>query len=289
MARRRRTSAFEDLINLAAMLPWWLALLLAIGSYFAIHHYAVMEVSAPMVPGRIGDAVAKQLTKTLALFGQYLVPSCFALGALISVIGRRKRAKLYEAVARQSAADALNRMSWREFEMLVGESFRRHGYAVTETGGSADGGVDLVLTRGGETYLVQCKQWRAFKVSVNIVRELYGVMAAWGAAGGFVVTSGVFTEDARQFASGRNIELIDGKKLFAMIKGVRRADSHQRAPMFSMDAPQPSSPATVNDSAPACPKCGSSMRLRTARKGVNAGQSFWGCSRFPNCRGIRPI
>lgn len=39
--------------------------------------------------------------------------------------------------------------------------------------------------------------------------------------------------------------------------------------------------------APACPKCGSSMVMRTAKSGSNAGNSFWGCSSFPNCRGIR--
>jgi restriction system protein len=38
---------------------------------------------------------------------------------------------------------------------------------------------------------------------------------------------------------------------------------------------------------PACPKCGSPMVERTAKSGSNAGKSFWGCSRFPACRGIR--
>lgn len=39
---------------------------------------------------------------------------------------------------------------------------------------------------------------------------------------------------------------------------------------------------------PHCPICGSAMRLRTARQGPHAGQAFWGCSAFPDCRGIRP-
>jgi restriction system protein len=52
--------------------------------------------------------------------------------------------------------------------------------------------VDLVLQRDGEKHLVQCKQWRATRVSVMVVRELFGVMAATGAVGGFVVTSGRF-------------------------------------------------------------------------------------------------
>lgn len=34
----------------------------------------------------------------------------------------------------------------------------------------------------------------------------------------------------------------------------------------------------------ACPKCGSPMRLRTPRRGPNAGKQFWGCSRYPVCK-----
>ena len=43
------------------------------------------------------------------------------------------------------------------------------------------------------------------------------------------------------------------------------------------------------DISPRCPKCGSEMVLRTARRGNNQGESFWGCSRFPECRGISNI
>lgn len=38
-----------------------------------------------------------------------------------------------------------------------------------------------------------------------------------------------------------------------------------------------------------CPKCGSVMIKRVASKGVNAGREFYGCSRFPKCRGIMNI
>jgi len=34
----------------------------------------------------------------------------------------------------------------------------------------------------------------------------------------------------------------------------------------------------------ACPACGSVMVLRTAKRGTNAGNQFWGCSRYPACR-----
>jgi len=41
------------------------------------------------------------------------------------------------------------------------------------------------------------------------------------------------------------------------------------------------------DSTPGCPICGKAMVLRTARKGASAGQPFWGCSRYPQCKGTR--
>ncbi len=37
---------------------------------------------------------------------------------------------------------------------------------------------------------------------------------------------------------------------------------------------------------PICNKCGASMILRTAQKGENAGQKFWGCSNYPKCRNV---
>ena len=40
---------------------------------------------------------------------------------------------------------------------------------------------------------------------------------------------------------------------------------------------------------PACPLCGKPMRHRTAGKGPRAGQSFWGCAGYPDCRGTQEI
>jgi len=38
-----------------------------------------------------------------------------------------------------------------------------------------------------------------------------------------------------------------------------------------------------------CPKCRERMVLRKAKRGKNAGREFWGCPRFPRCRGVRKI
>ena len=38
-----------------------------------------------------------------------------------------------------------------------------------------------------------------------------------------------------------------------------------------------------------CPKCGSDMVKRVAKRGQNVGNEFLGCSRFPKCKGIRSL
>lgn len=275
---RKRQSPFEDIIELTAMVPWWIGVLLAVVSLLILHNLAAIKVTASMKPGEMGNFAVKQLLVSLAFFGQFVLPVAFLVGAIISAIKNRKCEALISSVQGNASAAVLNDMSWSEFEMLVGEYFRRKGYEVAETGGSgSDGGVDLELKKDKERFLVQCKQWRAYKVSVNTVRELYGVMAARGATGGYVVTSGRFTEDAKAFAAGRNIELIDGRSLDAMIKSVHPVPS---AKVFrSIEIEQ----------SPACPICNSIMIKRTAKRGATAGSQFWGCPKYPNCRGTLPL
>ena len=43
---------------------------------------------------------------------------------------------------------------------------------------------------------------------------------------------------------------------------------------------------SAKDPVPACPTCGKAMVLRTAKAGKNAGHQFWGCSAYPDCKGV---
>ena len=292
----------EDVLDLLAMLPWWACVVLAAVSYLFLHRLAV-PIQASDIQGQGGAVIGAMMQKAviygLATAGQYIVPILCLAAAAVSAWRRKQRQTMVSDVFQARNADVLDAMSWREFELLVGEAYRLQGYRVTELGGAGpDGGVDLVLIKGSEKFFVQCKQWKAYKVGVTTVRELYGVMAAKGATGGFVVTSGRFTSDAKDFAQGRNIELIDGPQLFAMIQQARQAQG-QSTPSRS-EAPNtrgiPDGPARVvapkpasanETSQPECPRCGAAMALRTARQGTNAGSGFWGCSTYPRCRGTR--
>lgn len=52
------------------------------------------------------------------------------------------------------------------------------------------------------------------------------------------------------------------------------------------DQPDRSDRTDPTDHIPACPKCGKAMVLRTAKTGKMAGKSFWGCSGYPECKGV---
>jgi len=48
-------------------------------------------------------------------------------------------------------------------------------------------------------------------------------------------------------------------------------------------------PPDSSDHIPKCPQCGKLMALRTARQGKNSGSQFWGCTGYPDCKGIAPL
>jgi restriction system protein len=150
---------------------------------------------------------------------------------------------------------------------------------VSEPGNeSPDGRVDLRLNRDGELTLVQCKRWNIFKVGVDPVRELLGVMAAEGAERGIFVSTGTYTNAALRFAKDQPFELIDGVKLAEMLPASKheKSDSATTQPTTATDSAQQSAPFRSH-----CSKCNGSMDLKKARKGKNAGRHFWGFS-FPN-------
>jgi restriction system protein len=274
----RRKGELTLLMEIASKWPWKVSATLVPISYAVWHLIAVAGNPAASITSLsdVGSVVIHGYTHAFATIFQYIFPLIFLIAAVASFARRSRSIALFDDVRGDTGA-TITALKWQDFEAVVGEGFRHRGFEVNERGGaSPDGGVDLVLVRGHERFLVQCKHWRAQQVGVSVVRELYGVMAAERVAGGYVVTSGTFTKDARRFASGRNIELIDGKGLDGLLR------DGQNAALAGKRAPDSSSLAEKR--APTCPKCQSPMVMRTAKKGSNVGGSFWGCSQFPRCR-----
>ncbi|MEO8460697.1 MAG: restriction endonuclease [Dokdonella sp.] len=259
----------EKLHEVLAQVPWPIGAALGVVAYLVIRYGFAWYLSEH--GGRLGQGFAQQQSGVIALFGYIALGICW-FGALLSFIGRDKRRRL---LAAQTGLDSLSDISWRRFEMLVGEAFRRQDYAVEETGlGGADGGIDLILRKDGKTTLVQCKQWRTRQVKVNVVREMYGVMTHHHADAVKIVAIGNYTVDAERFARDKPIELIHGEALLAMVREAQIA-----APSTASSAPSavPLSPKILE-----CPKCNTPMVRRANRR---TGETFWGCANYPRCRG----
>lgn len=112
--------------------------------------------------------------------------------------------------------DDLMALSPSQFEGWVQGLFQDRGYFVHNTPTIADHGIDLwLVTPAGERVVVQCKRYGG-TVGEPVVRDLYGVMQHEEASRGFLVTTGRFSEAAREWAQGKPIDLIDGPQLVRM-------------------------------------------------------------------------
>jgi len=174
--------------------------------------------------------------------------------------------------------ETLDRVEWKRFEDLCCAFYREKGITAQTTALGADGGVDIRLFQdpaeaGRVTAVVQCKALSR-QVGVATVRELRGVMAHEKAEKGFFMAPRGFTPDARAFAAENRITLVDGKLFLAMLQ---RLPADSAARLLAL--------ATEGDwTTPTCPQCGDKMATRESIRGT-----FWGCRRFPGCRGRLPM
>lgn len=280
---RGRRGLLDDL----AALPWPVGLVAGALGFGLIRHG--IPAWASRQPGPLAQAFGN--TDAFVPLAWIVLVAC-STASLFSWLDARRKRRMLDA---QSGLASIAALGWRDFERLVGEAFRRQGYAVEESGlGGADGGVDLILRKDGQRTLVQCKQWRRRKVPVNVVREMYGLLAHHDAHAVRIAALGGFTRDAARFAADKPIELIeliDGDTLFAMIRSVqdgpREASAVSDSVPPSVNAriePVLNAPIAPEPIAPDCPRCGAAMVERTNRF---TATKFWGCTRYPACRGTR--
>ena len=267
MARRKQSG-----LDFIASMPWPVGMTLGVVAFMLIRYGLGMYLSAS------GSSITQGLGRQMLTSGMLVPLAWLALavcwvGALLSYLGSRKRTQL---LAGQTGLDSLRAMDWREFELLVGEAFRRRGYAVEETGmGGADGGIDLILSKDGRRELVQCKQWRKAQVSAPVVWEMWGLAAHHGVEGVKSVCVGQFSSAEGAFARDKPIQLINGTQLAALVREIQTPGS----PTTQVERIEPTL------ARPTCPTCASRMVHRANRR---TGEPFWGCSDYPRCRGTRP-
>jgi len=263
---RRRNESFGEILLKS---PWWVSAMLGVFAFAGLRWglrawWGDNKVFQPF------ESVAANFAPVAALFFGLLAGLSFWLG--------KRRQTL---VDQQTSLESLRAVPWKEFEFLVAEAYRRQGYEVNfSLGKGADGGVDLVLRKSGRTSQVQCKQWNVFSVGAPVIREMFGLLTAEQADEAIIVTSGKFTSEAECFAQGKPIKLVDGPRLLGLVKQVQS---------LMPTSNNLTTAATEPDETPFCPACGKVMVPRTARRGINAGNKFWGCPDYPGCKSTRQM
>lgn len=122
--------------------------------------------------------------------------------------------------------DLIYDVTSREFEEIVEQLLKDEGFETLLTNSTRDGGRDIIAIKAGingkpVVFYVECKRYsRQNKVTVGIVRSLYGVQTSDKINKACVITSSLFTKDAIEFAQKQNvmIDLVDGDALHEMIQ-----------------------------------------------------------------------
>lgn len=168
-------------------------------------------------------------------------------------------------------AQTIEELDWYQFEKLVALLFSNEGWQVERRGGAnEDGGIDLIARRPGRDDLaVQCKHWKAWNLGVARVREFLGALMHAELKAGLIIATKGYTDQAERLARQHNIRLMDKSAL------IRRLE--ETGSRFA-----PAVRALLEDPTKHCPKCEAPMILR------QTATPFWGCSRYPRCRGKMP-
>ena len=125
------------------------------------------------------------------------------------------------AIEYRSLSD-LKRMHPFKFEDYVAKLYKNMGYSVKQTKRTGDGGKDIVATKNGQTYFVECKRY-SDPINVHKMRDFVGACVLGGKdIKGIYVTPSSFTNDAKSAANRIGIQMIDGNKLMSMIRSKTR-------------------------------------------------------------------
>lgn len=113
-----------------------------------------------------------------------------------------------------------SKMNGYEFEEFITELLNKMDFKAEQTALSGDGGIDIVAYSNRPffkgKYIIQCKNWNNV-VGAPEIRDLYGVVMSERANKGIIITTSDFTQQALDFSYDKNLELINGKQLYAII------------------------------------------------------------------------
>lgn len=272
MAKDSLTDDIIGLVKFAGFhLPFWALPLISIAGGVLVY----IGVSALLSP------ILEYAPASARALPVYAGGAAFLIIFIAAGFGWVERLNRKSIYSQTNSLEELRGLTWRDFELLISELYRKAGYSVTEGPGNApDGGIDLDLrSPSGERVLVQCKHWKGQKIGVSVVREMLGVLTREKADLVTIVGTGYFTKEALKWAKNQPIELVDGPKLLKLIERFSGGSKSE-----SQVVPPPADSVNEETNNTICPRCGNDLVQRIARQGKHAGSKFYGCSQYPKCR-----
>lgn len=113
--------------------------------------------------------------------------------------------------------DDIDQMDGYSFEEFLVHLYVEMGYRVEHTKLSGDQGADLIISKNGESYVVQAKK-HSKKINNKAVQEVTAAIKYYHADGGIVVTNSEFTDSAILLAYPNDISLIGREKLIRLLE-----------------------------------------------------------------------
>lgn len=186
---------------------------------------------------------------------------------LIRSIKRTQHTKDYQ----NSSLYQIDKMDGIGFERYLKWLFEQRGYKASTTQTTNDFGADLILSKDGKKIVVQAKRYGS-NVGIQAIQEVFTAQHYFDCEEAWVVTNSRFTKSAKLVGQKVNVRLIGRDELESFVNHGKSEESIER---YKDDAKKETHE---------CPKCGQPLKLRQSNKA-----SFYGCSRFPNCKHTEKI
>ena len=175
--------------------PWWISVVIAL---------ALGMLGATVLPDRYRVAGA--------LSG---LPF-----AVIGVLAARRQWRLPSAARVAQTQQALARMTWPAFALMLEQAFKGDGYTV-QRGASAP--ADFQLERAGRRMLVCARRWKSARIGLQDLRALQTARKAEDVSDALYISLGEISDNAQPFAAEHGITIWQAAELAHALRDTRFA------------------------------------------------------------------
>jgi restriction system protein len=208
-----------NIFDFLAQIPWWVSVTLS-ASFYLLFQYVI-----PYFENQ--SALVNEVHVSLGPVFAPVVALAFLAPVTFSFLKSNRKKKFHDM---KEEIKLIQELSWPQLNEQVAVAYRHAGYLILGNDPfTSDQSVDLVMRKSANLYLLQSRYWRNRKLGLREVKNLFFLMHEKQASGIFLLTTGIFTKEARRYAVGRPINLIDGIQLVELLDNIKKNEPAPRA------------------------------------------------------------